>query len=91
VLGRAVSLPVLPVHKSYNTWLHVCCRCRQGLLHIPMSEALERAVTLRKLLARQILKLEGGGGGASLQPMWGPQGFNAQDPILLVRAGVCTS
>jgi hypothetical protein len=44
-------------------------------------------VTLRKLLARQILKLEGGG-GTGLQPMWGPQGFDAQHPILLVRAGV---
>jgi hypothetical protein len=43
-------------------------------------------VTLRKLLAWQILKLEG---GTSLQPMWGPQGFNAQDPTLMVRKGRC--
>jgi hypothetical protein len=71
-----------PVHSTCCTLL-----CRPGIQPAPRSEALERAVTLRKLLARQILKLERG--GTSLQPVWEPQGFNAQDPTLLVRKGRC--
>jgi hypothetical protein len=57
---------------------------------MPESEVVERAVILRKLLARQILKLEGRAGG-SMQHMWGSLGFNPQDVTLLVSHAVCTS
>jgi hypothetical protein len=56
---------------------------------MPADEFIERPVILRKLLARQMLKLQGGSGGA-VQPLWGPQGFSAEDPTLLVGASVHT-
>jgi hypothetical protein len=43
-------------------------------------------VVLRKLLAWQILKLEGGGSG-QLQPMWSPVGFDAESPAVQVSQG----
>jgi hypothetical protein len=54
---------------------------------MPGDEFIERPVILRKLLARQILKLQGGDGGA-VQPLWGLQGFDGQDPTLLVGPSV---
>jgi hypothetical protein len=62
--------------------------CRPGVLITARGDGLERVVTLRKLLARQILKLQEGSSSTttttSLQPLWGPQGFNVQDPVMLV-------
>jgi hypothetical protein len=43
-------------------------------------------VVLRKLLARQILKLEGGGNDKP-QPMWSPVGFDEEDPAVQVSQG----
>jgi hypothetical protein len=54
---------------------------------MPRAEALERVVALRKLLARQILKLEGGGSGAALQLLCSPQGFKVDERTLQVRVG----
>jgi hypothetical protein len=51
-------------------------------LIITKGDILERTVILRKLLVRQIMQLEGG--GSAMHPMWGPQGYADQDPVLAV-------